>query len=184
MNKLISIFTEKNIKILRMLSNNDFLYLREISDKANIPPATVHQALKLFRNLGFIQERSEKNKKIVSLSRNNLILKKTKSLVNIYILFNNAWFKKLNRQGIVGVYGSYAHGSDDAGSDIDMWIFTDSGIGLPGLQPIIKNIENDVKREIRLMLLTKSKLERIRKSDPEFYFRIRFGSVYSGEVFD
>ena len=52
------------------------------------------------------------------------------------------------------------------------------------VETIIRKLENNFHREVRLLMLTKNKLNNIREEDPEFYFRLKLTSVYSGDVFD
>jgi predicted nucleotidyltransferase len=184
MNNLLSVFTKNNIGVLKVISSEDNLYIREIAEKADISPAGAHEAVKLFRGLGFINEKELKNRKLVSLKSGNIILRKIRSLINVHELINSPAFSELSEYGIVGVYGSFASGDSAPESDIDMWLYPKKDVRMVSLEPIIRKLENKFRREVRLLMLTKNKLNNIREEDPEFYFRLKLTSVYSGDVFD
>ena len=63
MNDLHRLFTKKNLVILKDLSSKNETYIREISENTGVSPAQVHQAIKIFKKLGFIKEKKLKNKK-------------------------------------------------------------------------------------------------------------------------
>ncbi|MCK4714676.1 MAG: winged helix-turn-helix transcriptional regulator [Candidatus Aenigmarchaeota archaeon] len=184
MNKLLMVFTKNNIDILNTISSQDNLYIREIAEKTSVSPASVHDAVKLFKSIGFVNEKTVKNRKLVSLIKHDIILRKIKSLINIYELTSNPAFSELSEHGIVGVYGSFSSGDDLPESDIDMWLYPKKELSMVSLKPIVRKIEKCLGREIRLMLLTKEKLGNLSRSDPEFYLRLKLTSVYSGDVFD
>jgi predicted nucleotidyltransferase len=185
MNDLSMIFTNSNIRILEELSKSDELYIREIAERTSISPAKVHQAIKLFKEFGMITEREVKNKKVVSLVRDNILLKRVRSLLNIFEISRLKEFRELMNHGKVGVYGSFASGEDLPKSDIDIWIYSDEKLNLAELKGMTRGIEKYFGKEVKLLILYKKKINNLREKDPEFYFRIRLTSVaFNGEIFD
>ena len=77
----------------------------------------------------------------------------------------------------IGLYGSWAMGTNDQESDLDFWIKAD---GLPD-QSILIRLQRDLSvqtgSEVNLLILTPEKLDRIRKEDPPFYSSLAFNSV-------
>jgi predicted nucleotidyltransferase len=69
----------------------------------------------------------------------------------------------------IGLYGSWARGTNDEESDLDFWIKADS---LPE-QSILARLQRDLSvqtgSEVNLLILTPEKLDRIRREDPPFY---------------
>ena len=77
----------------------------------------------------------------------------------------------------IGLYGSWATGTNDQESDLDFWIKAD---GLPD-QSILIRLQRDLSvqtgSEVNLLILTPEKLDRIRREDPPFYSSLAFNSV-------
>jgi len=74
-----------------------------------------------------------------------------------------------------GIYGSFAKGSNDEASDIDMWVMIEraSGEELARLTARLRNSIGDVKP----LYLTKDKLRLLKRNDELFYHSLVFGSI-------
>jgi predicted nucleotidyltransferase len=184
MNDLSRVFTKNNMKILKTIRTTDNLYIREIAEKTRVSPATVHSAVKLFKKLGMVIERNVKNRKVVSLNRNSVLLKKINALLNFYEISRLKEFRKLQRYGNVGVFGSFAMGEDLPESDIDLWIYSDKKLDAAELKGITRGLERRLGKEVKLLILSPKKLKGLRDRDPEFYFRLKLTSITFGDVFD
>src|SRR3989344_8217143 len=77
---ITGIFTKKNIEILKLLSKES-LHIRDIANKLDISPAKVHSTVKLFKKNNLIKENKEKNKIIVSLNKDSVLLKNIQNLL-------------------------------------------------------------------------------------------------------
>lgn len=176
MNSLIKIFTEKRIRILKLVLEHDGLYIREIAERAGMNPASVHNAIKLFGKMDIVSEKMVKNKKTITANRNNTILKKIKSLLNISELYDKKSFKELEKYGKVGIYGSFARGEDTPESDIDLWIYSNNKIDAIKLRNITRELERIFGKEVKLLILDGVKIKRLKEKDPEFYFRLKLTS--------
>ena len=78
---ITGIFTKKNIEILKLLSNES-LHIRDIAARLDISPAKVHSTVQLFRKNNLIRENREKNRIIIRLNRESLLLKEIQNLLN------------------------------------------------------------------------------------------------------
>lgn len=177
MNDLLKVFTKNNIEILKLITKYDNLYLREIAEKTDTSPASVHKSTLLFNKLGFVMEKTVKNKKIITTNRNNILLKKIKSLINVYEMQNNKNFKKLEGYGNVGIYGSFANGEDAAESDVDLWLYSNKKINKIEIRNIVREMERSLEKEVKLLILNDNKIKMLREKDPEFYFRLKLTSA-------
>ena len=130
-----------------------------------------------------VSSRKLKNKEILSLDLNNLRLSKIRQLINIHDMLNHSSFKELNKQGIVGIYGSFAAGKDTFQSDIDLWFYAKDHTNALKLKNITRKIETDFRKEVRLLLLTDKKIKDLKENDPEFYFRLKLTSA-GEDIFD
>jgi predicted nucleotidyltransferase len=173
------------MKILRVIRRTDNLYVREIAEKAKVSPATVHNAIKLFKRLGIVVERRVKNRKTITLNRNSVLLKRINSLLNIYEISKLGEFKKLRKYGKVGIYGSFASGEDFPDSDVDLWIFSDKKLDSVELKEVTRRLERHLGKEVKLLILSPKKLKSLKNKDPEFYLRLMLTSIaFDGDVFD
>jgi predicted nucleotidyltransferase len=183
MNDLSRLFTKKNLIILKDIAGESGTYIREISENTGTSPARVHQAIKLFKKFGFIKVEKIKNKKMIFLNRENILLNKIRQLINIYDLQSHGSFKELKRHGSVGIYGSFAAGKDMPESDIDLWIYTKNHVDAVKIKKVTRELEIDFKKEVKLLVLTDKKIKDLKENDPEFYFRLKLTSV-GEDIFD
>jgi len=171
MNELI---TNKNIEIINIISKKE-LCIREISEKLNCSPGTVHKAVKLFKKNNLIIKKKEKNKIIIFPNRESVIYQKIKSLININLLINSKNYKLLKKNGPIGVYGSFAKGTDDKYSDIDLWIYSKKS--LIKIREIVTKLEHELNEKISMIIINDNKLEKMKKEDLEFYNQLKFTSI-------
>ena len=77
----------------------------------------------------------------------------------------------------IGLYGSWARGTNDQESDLDVWIKADSLPGQGILARLQRNLSSQTGSEVNLLMLTPEKLDRIRGEDPPFYNSLVLNSV-------
>ncbi len=179
---LSEIFTKKTLKILELLFTQQ-THIREIADKIDSSPGFVHTKIQLLKKHNLVKETKIKNRKVIQINHNNLTLIKIKSLINIAKLTSSKNYRKLGRIGKIGVYGSFAEGTDDANSDIDLWLFTNKN----SLQfaSDIRSLEKEIGKKINLLILNNNKIKEFKKHDYEFYIRLKLTSVTNyGGIFD
>ena len=185
MNTLSKLFTRDNIRILEELSKKDELDMNEIAESTSVSPNKVHEAIHLFQEVGIIQKREVKNKIFVSYNRESALLKKIRSLLNIFEISGLEEFKKLLGYGIVGVYGSFAKGEDRPDSDIDIWLCPSKKSSPSELVSLTKGIENHFGKEVELVIFSREDLDGLREKEPEFYFKIKFTSItFNGNMIE
>jgi len=80
--ELSKIFTKKNIEILDLLFRES-LHIRDIAEKLKISPAQVHNTIQTFKENSLVKEIQEKNRKIITLARENPMLKEIENLLNV-----------------------------------------------------------------------------------------------------
>ena len=87
----------------------------------------------------------------------------------------------------IGIYGSYAEGTNTLGSDLDIWVMV--GKYAPDLEVSAARTEREIERETgvetNLLLLTAERLAELRQTDEPFYrnfisSNIAFGGVAIG----
>lgn len=176
---IFKLLTKNNIQILKIIDKEP-LHIRDIADKLDISPGSVHKFVKLLKKNVLIKEVKQKNKVIISLNRDNQIIKQIKIIINFSDIINARAYNKLKKLGKIGVYGSFANGTNDKDSDLDIWIKTEKKE--MELRPIIRDLEKQLNIKVNPLILTKTKIESLKKNDPEFYIRLKLTSI--GDIID
>jgi len=176
---ILNILTKNNVKILKLI-DKESLHIRDIADKLNISPGSVHKLIKILKKDCVIKEIKEKNRLIIDLNRESPITKEIKSIINFNDWINSSAYKKLKKIGNLGLYGSFANGTNDSGSDLDVWIKTEKKE--LEIRPVIRELEKELNIQVNPLILTKKKINLLKKNDPEFYTRLKLTSV--GDLLD
>ena len=168
------LFTKNNIRILKLIAK-ERLHVRDIAEKLDISPATVHNFAKKLKEEGLLKEEKDKNRIILRLNNNHPLIKQARTILNYQDFIKTKTYKKLKKIGEMGIYGSYAEGTDDAQSDLDLWMKTDKKE--LELRPLIRELEEELRTKVSLLVLTKEKIKSIEKNDSEFFMRLKLTSV-------
>ncbi len=176
---IFKLLTKNNIKIIKLIDKEQ-IHIRDIADKLNISPGSVHKLIKLMKTNGLVELIKQKNRIIVRLNKENEIIKQVKTLINFNDILNSYAYKKLRKFGKIGIYGSFANGTNDLKSDLDIWIQTDKKE--LSLRPVVHELEKQLNIKVNILILTKSKIDSLKRNDPEFYNRLRLTSI--GGAFD
>ncbi len=171
---IFNLFTKTNLKILKLIDKEP-LHIRELADRLKISPASVHKFAKILKKEDLAKEVKQKNMKIIRLNKENPLVKQLKSLINLDSIINTHGYKELKKFGTIGIYGSFANGTNDNESDLDIWVCTEKKE--VELRPIARELEKQMNTKVSLLILSKSKIESLRKNDPEFYTRLKLTSI-------
>ena len=179
---LEKIFNATTLKLIDFLALNP-THIRDIAEKLDTSPGYVHNILSFLKKEGIVTEKKEKNRKIICLNNKNFLIKHIRSLINIEKLLKAPGLNKLRKIGPIGIYGSFANGTNDKNSDVDLWLYTNKK--LISFQNIVRDLENELNARVSLLILSKNKLNELKKGDNEFYIRLKLTSVIFGDdIFD
>jgi len=179
---LEKIFNKRTIQLIDLISKEP-AHIRYIAEKLGASPGYIDSIIKFLRKNDLVKEKKVKNRKIISLNPNSIFLRNIRSLINIEKISKNVDFKRLLKIGEVGTYGSYANGTDDSLSDIDIWIYTKRKMLY--VQDITTKLEKSIGKKVNFIILNKDKLKDLEKNDYEFYIRLKLTSIVFGEdIFD
>ena len=76
----------------------------------------------------------------------------------------------------MGVYGSYAKGTNDENSDIDIWIKSKGPLKEDDIAKFEYEMSKKLGARLNVTVLYPKKIERLKKDDKEFYYSIASGS--------
>jgi len=178
---IIKIFNKTNWRLLETIKQ-ERLNLRDVAKRLNRSPATIHNNLKLLRDFNIVKIEREKNQYFIIPDIENFYYRSFMQVINYESICKCKALKELNKMGVVGIYGSFARGTDGKDSDIDLFVFTCAKE--IKIREIVNKLSKELRREINLLILNKQKLEDLNKNDYEFYMRLRLESVmFNGDVF-
>ncbi|MCX9012114.1 MAG: hypothetical protein OIN66_13465 [Candidatus Methanoperedens sp.] len=64
-----------------------------------------------------------------------------------------------------------------------MWIYPKKRIGAAEMKSIIRKLEADLRRKVKLLVLTDKIIKSLKEEYPEFYLKLKLTSV-GGDIFD
>lgn len=158
LSKLLS--SKERIKVLEYVIYRDSFKVTEVSKELSLSKGFVSEYL------NFLYENKIIGKNKAYKYKNNPLTNSIKLMLNINKI-NISKIKKSFIKGI-GLYGSWADGTNMYDSDLDIWIKTDKYPDENEMAIISKTLRQMTNSEVQLLVLTPAKLEQIKKDKPFF----------------
>lgn len=76
----------------------------------------------------------------------------------------------------VGFYGSWAKGTNDEESDVDLWIKVRNHVDEVKIARTMAELTKELGREVNILVLDFERVKRLKEEDPIFYYSLVFGS--------
>jgi predicted nucleotidyltransferase len=154
--------TKERIILLRAVLAVPECTVQQVAAKTGLSKGLVSPYLSLLEREGLL-ERSGRTywQKISPLTA------AIKRLLNIDLVA--AAFRKPAWASGIGMYGSWAEGTNTEDSDIDLWVYVKAlppGIMVAELE---RKISRALSAEVHILVLTREKMDGIRNSDEPFY---------------
>jgi len=182
----IDFLNEDAFRLLGLLLDRKY-YLRELAEKAGLAPSSVHKIMKKLATKKIVGIAKQKNRKLFSLNYDSPVTTSILRTIFVSRVFGAKAFKKLEKLKPSGIYlfGSAASGKVTADSDIDLAVFFPKKPDLLLVNQIKRGLSNEIKKEVHLIVLTKSKIDSMEKEKTELLQQIRNKSiVLVGEPLD
>ena len=154
--------TEERITLLRAALSVPVCTVQQIAAKTGLTKGLVSPYLALLEHEGLL-DRSERTYQL-KLSPLTVAVKR---LLNIDLL--TAAFPKPAWASGIGMYGSWAEGTNTEESDIDLWVYCKtlpSGIMVAELE---REISRKISAQVHVLVLTSEKIDTMKESDEPFY---------------
>ena len=173
---LIDLFkSEERIKILYYVLYRDNVGVTQASKETGTNKGLVSVYLNKLARDGLVKK---KDKKYIIVD--NAKLRAIKVLLNLDRL--GAVPIKFNRARGIGIFGSWAQGTNTYESDIDVWISAESYPPEKELAKLQSTLRKAVGCEANLLVLTPKKMQEIKAKDIPFYHSlVRTSIVLEGE---
>ena len=170
--------TDKRIAILNYVLYNESTTITEISKKTKVSKGLVSRFMKYLEASELIEKRERKYFLV-----NNEIVKAIKKLLNLERIKINAndtfW------ADAIGIYGSWASGTNTSESDLDIWIEIKKYPLEYEISKFHKNLRKTTQTEVNFLILTPEKLKSLKDTDKPFYNSIiRNTIILKGESFE
>ncbi len=162
--------TEERAKILHYVMFRSSFSVAEVSRATGITKGLVSRYLRCLVEHGLLQKEGRKySPRDIAYSR------AVKLLLNLEKIDLSAL--SLGSAKGLGLYGSWARGTNHQDSDLDVWLRADSLPPEGELAMLQKDLSLQAGVEVNLMVLTPEKLERLKREDPPFYNSLVMNSV-------
>ncbi len=151
--------------------------IRKIASELHLAPGFVSSFVKKLKENGFVKDGK------VDLGSPRV--RAWKALFNVETLSHLVpeLVRHTKARG-VGVYGSWAKGTNTESSDVDIWITAASAPDAVAIARARNLLRRATGKEIGLLVLTPDKLKELRKSDQPFYFSLVNSLHLGGEQLD
>ncbi len=170
---MAALFQKEMYRIIEFIldSTSKTTKVRELARLLNLSPAHVSRTLKTLERHKIIKNGS------VDLS--NPYVKALKIFFNIQKLTDSnviRILKKIEPAG-AGIYGSWANGTNNETSDVDIWIKVEKKANETKIAVLSSKMRKALRRNIQLLVLTPERIGRLKRDDPIFYYSLVFGSI-------
>lgn len=171
--------TEERVKIFAyaMFASEPFT-VKMVSEETGVTKGLVSRYLRRLKSFGFL----EKHKKLYT-SADTPKVRAVKILLNIDKIDTNRL--DLGWTEGIGLFGSWAQGTNRHESDIDVWVTTAKYPAEERIARLQREIRNMAGSETNLLILTPEKIKVIKNTDAPFYNSlIKSSLVLKGEFIE
>ena len=170
--------TGERITLLRTILAVPKCSVRQIASKTGLSKGLVSPYLALLEREGLLGK--DERTYVLKLSPLTIAVKR---LLNIDLI--TTAFAKPDWASGIGMYGSWAEGTNTEESDIDLWVYTKSlpsGIMVAELE---REVARKISAEVHVLVLTPEKVTGMKNNDEPFYRSFMNQSItLGGEVPD
>lgn len=155
--------SEARVRILSlfMLNPASEFYLREIARRLELPPHAVTQETKRLTEIGLLKRERRGNNVYFRVNRDFPIFPELKAIILRTVGVGDQLRKALTKQGNIDVafiYGSYAKGTENLESDVDVFIIGD--VSPRDLTSVLAQLEEELGRELNATVFTREEMNR------------------------
>ena len=161
--------SKERIKILEFVLYRETSTVTTASQELSVSKGLVSQFLSHLQKVGILY------RKMGYHPTDHVLTRAVKILLNINRIDLAKIKKKPFIRGI-GLYGSWAHGTNVVNSDLDVWIKVGSYPDEKELADLVKILRQMTHTDVQLLVLSPQKLEQVKKDKPFF------SSLYHGSL--
>jgi predicted nucleotidyltransferase len=168
---LVELFkTEERARILRHVMFSSDFTVSEVSRTTGINKGLVSRYLRYLAERGIVRRDGRRYFPI-----DGALSRAVKLLLNLENIDLSSL--SLGNANGLGLYGSWARGTNDQDSDLDVWISAEVLPSESDLARLQRDLSLQTGSEVNLLVLTPEKLERIKLEDSPFFNSLITGSM-------
>lgn len=164
--------SEDRIRILRFVSLNDTVSVHSVSNETGVSKGLASLYLNILVNYGLLSRSGR-----VFQKRNTDLWSVVKLLLNLDLLRHTLRLPPWARG--IGIYGSWARGTNTSDSDLDIWVLVDKYA--PDFEFRVAESDQDLSKltngPVHSLILTREKMAGIARSDQPFYANLIKDSI-------
>jgi predicted nucleotidyltransferase len=169
--------SKKRVETLAFIIEREFVGVEETAKLLGRSKGFVSQFFNLLEEEGILKKERRKYKVLLDSPNVRAI----KILLNIAKITEALEKHRKGWMTSVGIYGSFAKGENTKDSDLDVWIVVDEYPEEREIARVGREISDEIGKHAHLLILTKKRIERLRKEDPIFYCELLNSFVVWGE---
>jgi predicted nucleotidyltransferase len=154
-------------------------YASQVARQLKISPSSANNALKNFAEKGFLVVEEKGFARLYRLNKENEAVKSLKRAYGIdfvQVVKPEEKIRAIDPNALsIALYGSYASGSFDEESDIDLIVITPSKKEL--YVKVIRELEDDLGKELNLTIFRLSEWRKLAKEEDAFYKNVASNNV-------
>ena len=174
----IDFLGENAFRIIELLLEKK-QYLRELAERTGLAPSSVHKIISklVLKKIAFFEK--QKNRKVFSLNYDSALTTSAIKILFVNKIISAKAFKKLVALKPIGIYlfGTAASGKITSNSDIDLAINFSKKPDSLLVSNIKRELSNELRKEIQLIILTKDKIVSMKKENAELLSQIKNKSI-------
>jgi predicted nucleotidyltransferase len=171
--KLMGSKTRVKILTLFIINPKREYYSREIERELGSNFEAIRTELINLEKIGLLRSRISGKQRYYSINAEHTLFPEFKSMILKTIglgdVLKNA-FRDADKIEVAFIYGSYAKNSEEAESDIDLFVI--GGISMKDLQAVISDIENKFQREVNPTIYPREELRNKYRAKNHFILSI------------
>ncbi len=176
---IIALFsTKEREKILDYLlaHPSEEIIMRELARKLSLSAGQIHKYVGILKKEGLFKGNRLKETPLTSSLRLLWNLKRIEGAGITGILR-----RRFGKAAGIGMYGSWASGTNSEGSDLDLWVKTETEPKDIEIAEARKELESKLGAPVDIVIASPKRLERFREKSDAFYFSLYNGKVLWGE---
>ena len=154
--------SEERITLLRMALTILACTVQQLATKTGLSKGLVSPYLALLEREGLLEKKDR-----TYLLKFSPITVAVKRLLNIDLV--TGVFKKPAWASGIGMYGSWAEGTNMETSDIDLWVYCENLPSGTMVAELERGISRTLSAEVHVLILTHDKIAAMKRSDEPFY---------------
>jgi predicted nucleotidyltransferase len=162
--------TKERAKVLCYVMNSKAFSVAEVSRATGVNKGLVSRYLRYLKGRSLVFREGRKYSPMDSALSRTVKLLLNLERIDLSAL-DLSWAEGL------GLYGSWAKGTNNEESDLDVWIRADSPPPESELARLQRDLSLKAGSEVNLLALTPEKLVRLKREDPPFYNSLVMNSV-------